>query len=98
VETLTLVVAKLSASPDPNGLPGSNVVEQIVNGLFFYALLACLGTMLVGGGMWGLAAQSHNSYYTATGKKMVVGAFVGAIICGAAPAIINFAQGLGGQV
>lgn len=93
-----LLMAAVSASPDPNGLPGSSVAEQIINGLFFYALLACLGAMIVGGGMWGIASRSSNSHYTSIGKMMVLGAFVGAIIAGGAPAMINFAEKLGNQV
>lgn len=95
---MELMLAAVSANPDPNGLPGANVGEQIVNGLFFWGLLACLGAMIVGGAMWWSGGQSHNAYAASRGKTMVIGAFVGAVICGAAPALINFAQSLGSKV
>ena len=95
---MELLIADLSARPDPNGLPGANVGEQVVNGLFFWGLLACLGAMIVGGAMWWAGGQSHNAYAAGRGKVMVIGAFIGAILCGAAPALINFAEGLGSKV
>ena len=95
---MELLLGAVSANPDPNGLPGANVGEQIVNGLFFWGLLASLGAMIVGAAMWWSGGQGHNAYAAARGKTMVIGAFVGAIICGAAPALINFAQGLGSKV
>jgi hypothetical protein len=36
-------LGRVSAKPDANGLPGSGQLEQLVNGLFFWALLAGLG-------------------------------------------------------
>lgn len=95
---MELLIGGVSASPDPNGLPGSNVGEQIINGLFFWGLLACLGAMIVGAALWWSGGQGHNAYAASRGKTMVIGAFVGAVICGAAPALINFAQGLGSKV
>ena len=93
-----LVSAAVSAKPDPHGLPGSSVAEKLVNGLFFYTLIACLAAMLIGAATWALGSRSQNPQYASTGRLATVVAFFGALVAGAAPALINFAQNLGGQV
>lgn len=89
---MELLIAALSVRPDPNGLPGSNVGEQVVNGLLFWGLLACRGAMIVGGAMWWAGGHSHNAYAAVAreGDR--------ALLCGAAPALINFAEDLGSKV
>ena len=37
-ETMVSYLADVSASPDPSGLPGSNVLQQLVNGADAWAL------------------------------------------------------------
>jgi hypothetical protein len=96
--TGSLVSAAVSASPDPHGLPGSSVAEKLVNGLFFYTLIACLAAMLIGAATWALGARSQNPHYASTGRLATLVAFFGALVAGAAPALINFAHNLGGQV
>jgi hypothetical protein len=96
--TGSLVSAAVNATPDPHGLPGSSVAEKLVNGLFFYTLIACLAAMLIGAATWALGARSQNPHYASTGRLATLVAFFGAMVAGAAPALINFAQDLGGQV
>ena len=96
--TGSLVSAAVNATPDPHGLPGSGVAEKLVNGLFFYTLIACLAAMLIGAATWALGARSQNPHYASTGRLATLVAFFGAMVAGAAPALINFAQDLGGQV
>jgi Family of unknown function (DUF6112) len=96
--TGSLVSAAVNATPDPHGLPGSSVAEKLVNGLFFYTLIACLAAMLIGAATWALGARSQNPQYASTGRLATLVAFFGALVAGAAPALINFAQNLGGQV
>lgn len=97
-EVNTFLVGAVSARPDPNGLPGSNVVEQLVNGLFYYSLLGCLAAMLIGAAMWAFASRGQNPHYATMGKSAAIIAFFGALVAGAAPALINFAQDLGAKV
>jgi Family of unknown function (DUF6112) len=94
----TLVSAVVSAKPDPSGLPGSDVVGQLVNGLFFYTLMACLGAMLIGAALWAFASRSSNTHQASIGRTGLVAGFFGALLAGAAPALVNFAEHLGGQV
>jgi hypothetical protein len=50
-------LAKVSAKPDASGLPGSNQLEQLVNGLFFWALLASLACDVRRPGRWRAASS-----------------------------------------
>ena len=92
------VLAKVSASPDPKGLPGSSVAEKLVNGLFFYTLIGCLAGLLISILVWVFSSRAQNYHHATLGRQGTIIAFFGALIAGAAPALINFFQGLGSQV
>lgn len=96
--SLLLVLAQVSAKPDPDGLPGSNQAEQLVNGLFFYTLLACLAGLLISVIVWVFASRSQNYHHAANGRSGTMIAAAGALVTGAAPALMNFFQELGSQV
>lgn len=97
-EAVITVLAKVSAKPDPNGLPGSDVAEKLVNGLFFYTLLGCLAGLLISVVVWVFASRAQNFHHAANGRQGTMIAFLGALIAGASPALINFFQDLGSQV
>lgn len=92
------LLAEVSAKPDPSGLPGSSVAEKLVNGLFFYTLLGCLAGLLISVLIWVFSSRAQNYHHAATGRQGTIIAAGGALIAGAAPALINFFQSLGGQV
>ena len=96
--TALTVLAKVSARPDPGGLPGSSVAERLVNGLLFYTLLACLAGLLISVVVWVFSSRAQNYHHAAMGRQGTLVAFMGALIAGASPALINFFQGLGSQV
>lgn len=95
---LSTVLAEVSAKPDPSGLPGSSVAEKLINGLFFYTLLGCLAGLLISVLIWVFSSRAQNYHHAATGRQGTIIAAGGALIAGAAPALINFFQSLGGQV
>jgi len=96
--TAILLLAKVSAAPDPSGLPGSSVAEKLVNGLFFYTLIGCLAGLLVSVVVWVFSSRAQNYHHAAMGRQGTIVAAFGSLIAGAAPALINFFQGLGQQV
>lgn len=98
IAAMFTVLAKVSATPDPNGLPGSDVAGRLVNGLFFYTLLGCLAGLLISVVVWVFASRAQNFHHAATGRQGTIIAFFGALITGAAPALINFFENLGSQV
>ncbi len=96
--TILAVLAQVSAKPDANGLPGSEQAEQLVNGLFFYTLLACLAGLLISVIVWVFASRSQNYQHASNGRSGTIIAAAGALVTGAAPALVNFFQQLGSQV
>jgi len=98
IAALITLTAKVSATPDPSGLPGSDVAEKLVNGLFFYTLLLCLAGLLISVVVWVFASRTQNYHHAGMGRQGTIVAAAGALVAGAAPALINFFQGLGSQV
>ena len=90
--------AKVSIKPDPESLPGSPELEQLINGLAFWMLLAAAAGILLGAGTWAIANHSNNHHWSAKGRSGALVSAAAALVIGAAGAIINFAADLGGQV
>ena len=89
------LVAAVTAHPDMTGLPGSNVLQQLVNGAEAWALAIALLGAFIGAGLWAIASHGHNSHYAARGRMAALVSGAAALIIGAAPGLINFFQQLG---
>jgi Mn2+/Fe2+ NRAMP family transporter len=85
----------VSAHPDLRGLPGSNVLQQLVNGAEAWALVIALLGAFVGAALWALASHSHNHHYAARGRMAALTSAAAALVVGAAPGLINFFAHLG---
>jgi hypothetical protein len=97
----SLVVAaiqKVKVNPKPSGLPGSKVLQDLVDGLAFWALLGCLAAMIIAAAVWAFAAHSNNHHYTANGRRGLVVAAAAALAIGASAALVNFFAQAGDQV
>src|SRR5256884_7952207 len=88
-------IAAVSAHPNPRGLPGSNVLQQLVNGAEAWALAIALLGAFVGAGIWALAAHTQNHHYAARGRMAALISGASALVVGAAPGLVNFFQHLG---
>ena len=98
---LTLVLAAVkdvNLNPSPNGLPGSEVLQSLINGLGFWALLAALAGVLIGAAVWAVASHTNNHQWSASGKRGTLAAGIAALLIGAAPALVNFFAESGGRV
>ena len=91
-------VPTVTVNPDPAGLPGSPQLQGLIDGLAFWMLLAALAGILIGAGVWALAAHSNNHHWSAKGRSGALMSAVAACVIGAAGPIINFALNLGSQV
>jgi hypothetical protein len=98
IPAVLTVVAKVSAHPDPGGLPGSSVADRLINGLFFYTLLGCLAGLLISVLVWVFSSRAQNYHHAAVGRQGTMIAALGSLVAGAGPALVNFFQGLGAQV
>lgn len=92
-----MVLLGVTAHPNPNGLPGSNVLQQIVNGAEAWALAIALLGAFIGAAMWAVASHSHNHHYAGRGRMAALISGAAALVVGAAPGLVNFFQHLGTQ-
>jgi Mn2+/Fe2+ NRAMP family transporter len=92
---LTGVIAAVKATPNPNALPGSNVLQQLVNGAEAWALAIALLGAFVGAALWAVASHTNNHHYAARGRMAALISAASALVVGAAPGIVNFFERLG---
>jgi hypothetical protein len=88
-------LAVVTAHPDLQGLPGSNVLQQLVNGAEAWSLVIALLGAFIGAGLWAVASHSHNHQYAARGRMAALISGASALIVGAAPGLVNFFAHLG---
>ncbi len=91
-------VPNLTVDPGGSHLPGSGQLQELINGLGFWALIAALAGMLVGAVMWAVGHHSSNYQQSYSGRKGVMVSGAAAMVIGAAPALIRYFFGLGQAV
>jgi hypothetical protein len=98
VHPVLSAVRNVQVDPKASGLPGSDVLQQLVDGLAFWALLACLAAMIVGAAVWAFSSHSNNHHYAASGRRGLLVSAVAALAIGASAAIVNFFAEAGDKV
>jgi hypothetical protein len=91
-------VPNVKVDPKSSGLPGSEVLQDLIDGLAFWALLACLGAMILAAAVWAFAAHSNNHHYSANGRRGLLVSAIAALAIGASAAIVNFFAEAGDKV
>jgi Family of unknown function (DUF6112) len=89
------VAAAVTAHPNLTGLPGSNVLQQLVNGAEAWALAIALLGAFIGAALWAVASHTHNHQYAGRGRMAALISAAAALVVGAAPGLVNFFQHLG---
>jgi len=85
----------VTAHPVLTNLPGSNVLQQLVNGAEAWALAVALLGAFIGAALWALAAHTHNHHYAARGRMAALISGAAALVIGAGPGLVNFFERLG---
>ena len=76
-------------------IPNYDQIISALNGLTLAGLLFAAGVVVIGGATWALAANRAHTQGVTWGRFMVIGGFVGAVVIGAASAIVNAGFRLG---
>jgi hypothetical protein len=76
--------------PSVTGLPGSEALQNLVNGLAAWALVFTLGALVIGAAAWALGAHSQNYHQSFAGRRAVIVSAVAALLIGAAPHVVDF--------
>jgi hypothetical protein len=96
---LASLIARPTVAIDPNSkLPGTAQLTNLVGGLMTWVLLACVAAVLGGAAAWGFGSRSGHFGASQNGRMLVLGGVAGAMITGAATALVNFGFGVGGTV
>jgi hypothetical protein len=88
-------IPAVQAHPVLTNLPGSNVLQQLVNGAQAWALAVALLGTFIGAGLWAVASHSHNHHHAARGRMAALVSAAAALVVGAGPGLINFFEHLG---
>ena len=95
VSPAVVAPAAVTAHPNLTGLPGSNVLQQLVNGAEAWALAIALLGAFIGAALWDVASHSHNPHYASRGRMAALISAASALVVGAAPGLVNFFEHLG---
>jgi MFS family permease len=87
---IVLHLADVSLDPSLNALPGGGTLQQLVNGLGAWALVASLAGLVIGAAAWALGVHSQNYQQSMIGRRAVLVSGLAALLIGAAPTIVNF--------
>jgi hypothetical protein len=93
-----LLLAGVTATPDMNGLPGSQVLQRLINGADAWALAITVLGAFVGAGVWAVASHTNSHHYAARGRMAALVSAGAALVIGAAPGLVNFFSHLGTTV
>lgn len=83
------VLAQVGADPTSDGLPGAQLLQQMINWLDQIALWGSLASILLGAAIYGLSQQSGNYAGGYRGKQLALAGVIGACLAGVAPTAIN---------
>lgn len=92
---MVTLAQRVNLNPDPGELPGGDVLQSLTNGIAGFALIFCLIGLVLSAGLWALGSNSNNYQQTFVGKRGFAVCAMGALLIGAAAAIINFFYGAG---
>jgi MFS family permease len=83
-------LASVNLKPDVSQIPGSNVLQQLADGIGGWALVAAMIGIVVGAVMWAFGHYSQNYQQAYNGRRGVLVSGLAALLIGGAPYIINF--------
>jgi hypothetical protein len=85
-----LVVDVVGMNPQSNQLPGGAMLQNLMNGLQFWALALALVGLVIGAAAWALGSHGQNYQQTFVGRRAVLISGLAALLIGAGPGIVNF--------
>ena len=76
------VLAQVDVDPSTDGMPGADLIQQLLNWAQMLALWGSLAALLIGAAMYGLAREGGSYGGASRGKTLALGGVVGAILAG----------------
>lgn len=84
-----LLLAQVNVSPTSQGMPGADLVRQMLGWLDQLALWGSLASILIGAAVYGLSQQTSHYSGAYRGKQLAAAGVVGACLAGIAPTAVN---------
>jgi hypothetical protein len=88
----------VTAHPDLTQLPGSKVLQGLVDGAQGWGLSLALVGMFIGAATWAVATHGHNPHHAGRGRTAALVSAASALAIGAGPGLVNFFSSLGTHV
>jgi hypothetical protein len=79
----------LTVNPSADGMPGVDLIEQLLSWAQMVALWGSLAAVFVGAAMYGLSREGGGYGGASRGKTLALGGAVGAILAGLAPTAVE---------
>ena len=86
---LLRIVGDVSVSPTSAGMPGAQLIQQLLNWLAQLALWGSLGSILAGAAVYGIGQNTNHAGNAYRGKQLAAAGAIGAILAGLAATVIN---------
>lgn len=86
---LVSMLAQVSVTPSSAGMPGAQLIQQMLGWLSQLALWGSLASILGGAAVYGVAQNAGNYNGAFRGKQLAIAGAVGAVLAGMAPTVIN---------
>ncbi len=86
---LLSLIAQVDVTPTTTGMPGADLMQQMLNWLSQVALWGSLASILAGAAVYGLSQNSGNYAGAYRGKQLAAAGAIGAVLAGLAPTVVN---------
>ncbi|MGH9055682.1 MAG: DUF6112 family protein [Acidimicrobiales bacterium] len=90
--------AGVNMHPDTSQLPGSQLLQDLTDGIGGWALVAAMVGIVVGAVMWAFGHYSQNYQQAYNGRRGVMVSALAAVLIGGAPHIVSFFVGKAGLI
>jgi len=95
---VVLLLGAVTARPQLTDLPGSQVLQHLVNGVEAWGLVIAMVGVFVGAGIWAVGTHAHNPQHATRGRTAALTSAAAALLIGGGPGLVNFFSNLGAQV
>jgi MFS family permease len=92
---MTRLLTDVTLNPSGGKLPGDQVLQQVVDGIGQWALIASLIGLVIGAAAWALGHYSQNYHQAYNGRRGVLVSGAAALLIGGAQGIVNSFAKLG---
>ncbi len=87
---MRLLADVVGMQPHADQLPGGALLQNLMDGLQFWALALALVGLVIGAAAWAIGSHGQNYQQTFVGRRAVLISGLAALLIGAGPGIVNF--------